>query len=636
MDKIKNFFSKNELFKANNANNNTTYGISNFLQANIFYLVLVVFIGIIIFYVVYLIKERKNMKGPKEIKPKLNIYRVDDNLRHKPVLNQRIECPKRINQYSFSFFIQLNEFYCNTGYWKAIIVKGQEVNNNTIPCGILYEKNIDAEDCFESYDGYKDTELKTILDSSLDTKIDVKDLSKRLQVICQAIKVDNNDTRDGTNLLCHAATHCNLFTQDGEKLKMSQGQCSNFVQDHKGYCDNIYKLDEKVARTGKVDIRKEKKGNYEIKYYDNYDNICSQDNLLEKYPELLPKNLDTLKDLKLINLSEKMDIRNGESRIDKTLEGCYDFESLGNIIEKEGIDNENNDILQECNKLALGKANYFGIKDNECYTIDLSKENELLQKIKKNNQECKYNNTYRTPVENNIFISRALRPEENILIKCWENIIDTYPIQNPGIWLHPYKNDLRIVLTTVSNDPQSEYDKYLNEMIHPYKETNFLKLKNYNIIPISEDIVESQINKHAFYSPGESINKCNRDMSNNNYYYKEYFDVKNIPIKEKFHFAIVVNEKSVEIYINGQLNTTQFLFGNPNYNSGPLHINPGKNENGGDLNLNGMITDFKYFNKSINYNNIINIMKEKSIIQEDENPLNNEELNSETQYYLDE
>lgn len=603
MDKIKNFFSKNQVFRANNANNSSSFGINNFLQKNIFYLVFVIFIGIAIVYIVYLIKERKNMKGPKKIKPELSIYKIDDNLQHKPVLNQKMECPKNINQYSFAFLIQLDEFYCNTGYWKAIMVKGHEMNNKTISCGILYEKDVDPDKCFDSYDS-PDPDLKSLIDSSLEKKVDVKDLSKRLQLVCQAIKVDNSTNNDdGTNLLCHSASKCNLFEQDKETLNMTKGQCANFVEEHKDYCNLVYKLDEKVARTANIDV--------ENKKYDNYDNICSQENLLDKYPELLPKNLDTLKELKLINLAEKMDVRNGESRIDKSLEGCYEFDNIETILDEEQLETTNNDILQECNKIALGKSNYFGIKDNKCYTIDLSKEKDLIIKNKLDNQDC---GNSREPKRNNIFISRALRPEENILVNCWENIIDSYPMQNPGVWLHPYKNDLRIVLTTVNNDPKSEYDKYVNEMIHPYKETNFRKLKNYNIIQIPTDVIE----KHAFYSPEESIDKCNREMSNNNYYYKEYFDIKNIPIKEKFHFSIVINEKSVEVYINGSLNTTQFLFGNPNYNSGPLHINPGKNENGKDLKLNGMITDFKYFNKSINYQNIKNIMNKKSVIQNEE------------------
>ena len=86
-----------------------------------------------------------------------------------------------------------------------------------------------------------------------------------------------------------------------------------------------------------------------------------------------------------------------------------------------------------------------------------------------------------------------------------------------------------------------------------------------------------------------------------------------------------MNEKLVEIYINGNLHTSQTLFGEPRYNSGPLHISPGKKDEGADLKLNGVITDFKYYTHAINYINIRNIIAEKSVIQNTESVILPEE-----------
>ena len=107
-------------------------------------------------------------------------------------------------------------------------------------------------------------------------------------------------------------------------------------------------------------------------------------------------------------------------------------------------------------------------------------------------------------------------------------------------------------------------------------------------------------------------NSCNLKSDSDQNYYREYFDVKNIPIKEKFHLAIVINEKLVEVFINGQLHTSQILFGNPQYNSGPLHISPGRKVNDQKLDLHGIITDFKYFRRALTFNQIRSILKEKS------------------------
>jgi len=708
MEQFKNYFvkannNKNVLFKGKNASNTNKglYAITHFMEDNITWFILACIVGLIIFYIVYIIKQRNNKSGSQRIKYDYTVYRVDDDVKHKPVQNKALECPMAINKYSFAFFLELNDFYCDTGYWKAIMVKGQELNEPNIKCGTYREDNTEEElsKCFDNYTGNEN--LEELEDYIKGGKIDLEShLNKRVHLICKAHNLDlKNGNSEAKDMLSHAAANCGLFANDEGEVRMSKGQCMNFINEHKDYCNMVYKVDEKVARDSSVKV-KDKDGKYinkdktERYYNDEYDNICSQDNLREKYPELLPKNLDSLKDINLINIAEKMDIKNGENKEDKSLEGCYDFTDINSIIgemkKETGEKIVPDNVLAECNRYTLGKANYFGINNNNCYTIELDKEKDLIDLVKSNpdakkpNSKCTNGESKnsRTP-DTNIFISKALRPEENILLTCWEKIINTYPTQNPGVWLHPYINDLRIVVTTQSENKKTEYDQYINEMIHPYKETSFSKLRNYNIEPIDiEDIIYTkearisdkqtlnisvaekeeqieskieEIKSHGGENKEEhsklindlqALTKEKEDLIkntdnnvvsentggcigkgefNNLSYYREYFDVKNVPIKEKFHIAIIINEKLVEIYINGNLHTSQTLFGEPRYNSGPLHISPGKKEEGADLKLNGVITDFKYYTHSINYVNIRNIIAEKSVIQNTESVILPEE-----------
>ncbi len=589
---------------------NILLNLKKYVKFNIIWLVILVFITLIVLIIIYIVKNRKKLRSTKKIKPDYQIYKVDTNFRQEPIKNLDLECPPDLSKYTFMFNIILNDFYVDTGYWKAIMLKGNEVSYNTTKCGVITIK--ENEECLNNYDDIVDDELNDYINSTIKNPIDIeKNLDKRLQIICKAIEVDNEKgDKSGSNQLCYPISNCNknIFTEKGENVNLTTGQCLNFINEHKTYCESVFKTRNKVSRNSSINEPKEK-------YFDDYDNICSQDNLLNKHPELLPKNLDSLKSMKLINSAKKMDVSNGEDRIDKSYEGCYNFEELekSNLLKKIGTyDNKYDDILQECNNNALNQSNYFGIKDNDCYSINLEKENQLSLKKQLNNKEC--GKEFRTPKEtNNIFISRALKPEENILLKCWENIVSMYPVQNPGIWLHPFKNDLRIMVTTINNDSKTNYENYINEMIHPYKETNFRNLKNYNIIPLDKE----DLDEHAFFKDeNDKNNKClqNKNISSETYYYKEYFDVTNIPIKKIFNLAIVINNKSVEIYIDGELVTTQFLFGSAHFNSGDLHISPGKNENGEDLKLNSIITDFKYFSKPLQSKDIKNVILSKPII----------------------
>ena len=216
----------------------------------------------------------------------------------------------------------------------------------------------------------------------------------------------------------------------------------------------------------------------EDRKFDNYDNICSDGNLREKFPELLPRNLSALKDVELINLAEKLDVKNGEDKENQTnLEGCYNF--VPSKFEDETTNLNGREVnLNNCNNIAIGKSNYFGLTntgtagspDYTCYTLKITEENNLGTK----KEEMCTNRIGNNDGGQHIYITKSLRPEENILRDCWEDLINTYPIQNPGVWLHPFINDLRIVVTTKSDT--DNYEVYQNENLHPYQNKNNLNV----------------------------------------------------------------------------------------------------------------------------------------------------------------
>ena len=91
------------------------------------------------------------------------------------------------------------------------------------------------------------------------------------------------------------------------------------------------------------------------------------------------------------------------------------------------------------------------------------------------------------------------------------------PDQYPGIWLGDKVNNLRIALTT---------DVPLNAC----------------------SAAKSSSDKNSITDTSRSI---------------EYLEVNNIPVGEWFHTVVVMRDRTVELYLNGQLTSTKVLIGNP-------------------------------------------------------------------------
>jgi hypothetical protein len=82
---------------------------------------------------------------------------------------------------------------------------------------------------------------------------------------------------------------------------------------------------------------------------------------------------------------------------------------------------------------------------------------------------------------------------------------------------------------------------------------------------------------------------------------QEIIPISNIPAKKWLHYALVVDQDSVDIYINGTLKIHQSLTQLPRQNSGTVHVGVG----GG---FDGKIADLQYYNYFLSANQVQSIM----------------------------
>ena len=106
---------------------------AEFVGKNMFYLVLVISFFILIgFMVKSLINNKARNYGP--LKTGYTTKLVSDVIRHNPVKNIHLECPRDPHKYSFTFFLNIDDFYCNRGYWKCVMIKGSPVSEKGTEC----------------------------------------------------------------------------------------------------------------------------------------------------------------------------------------------------------------------------------------------------------------------------------------------------------------------------------------------------------------------------------------------------------------------------------------------------------------------------------------------------------------------
>ena len=609
-------------------------------------------------YAIYHFTRKKNESSSGEC---YEYEYASDTIKHDPVKNNLLNCPPNPLNYSFTFFLEINDFYYNRGYWKCIMLKGTEVleSHRATRCveSIAERKTKSLETCqteneediYNCDSSGKDIENCNKLKATLNSNVilnpeDASDgLGNRLDVICRALKIGDK----GKDMVCDSAANCGLFSKTGQEtdsFPMRKGTCRTFLEKHKTYCDKVYALDKRVERRDNrernemimteaqrelaksggreeadiLEVRNNPNIDNEMRFAE-YDNICNQQNYLRDYPDLLPSEIEELNETDLINRTKKSSLNDASAENEPyNLEGCY---SLDDITEIGNTDDDLNskldglevsiqktEMLNLCNTKAeeLGYE-YFGIRTTAVAVVaDPSTSTVAEYKCYFCNKEDletktkKFVNCKRINIVNNhtnIYVTKVKKPGETIVKDCWQDIVENYPYQNPGVWIHPFTNNIRIILTTNSNEPHPSFMKHFD-----LPTTN--NKQNYSLRQI-EDI-----------SPAPEVSKCDLGALNTQKnYYREYFDILNVPINNEFHLGLIIAGKSASVYINGELNQTQNLFGDPTFNAGPLQINPGQKDYT-EIKLGGVVRDFKFCPKVLSTDDILNQISNRKSTQE--------------------
>ena len=662
---------------------------AEFVGKNMFYLVLAIGFFILIgFMVRSLINNKARNYGPLE--KSYTTQLVSDVIKHRPVKNIDLDCPRDPHKYSFTFFLKIDDFYCNRGYWKCVMIKGSPVEEEGTKCHESINKlgnaDPDSKCDVKALDKTKidaaklssNPDLALLLDKIAREKatgiiIEGKEhLFKKLDIICTAIQAGE----EGIKELAYAVAHCGFFRdENGDEFKMTEAVCQDYIKKHKTYCNKVYAIDKKVARQADLErirqitelesqiaaleknkesltennnnpnleerIRELKKRVNDSRKYDDFDSICSVDNLLNQYPGIIPDTVEVLQENDLINLSQKNKMDLIHSNPDTTnFEGCYNScHLLENKVEihksqantqyiygylSPAFDKNNNP--QICNSEALQKGydyygisplgNCFGLKTEDIKDLNTIEDSKCSLAERKGGPDT-YNfitsdpaiiEDYQFQCDSTtanrsdswaVYVSKVKEVGANIVSDCWRDLIERYPYQSPGVWLHPFVNNLRIVFTTNSKD---NYQRYINDLSHAAKGNPAnQEVKPVNISP----------DDHAALKSFPSESSCGvGTVPLTNFYYRESFDVLNIPINNEFHLAIIVNNQSVEVYVNAELKQTIKLFGNPTFNQGDLHINPETKPK-----LGGTVKEFQFFPEAIDYRNISKIMNNRKASQ---------------------
>lgn len=143
-------------------------------------------------------------------------------------------------------------------------------------------------------------------------------------------------------------------------------------------------------------------------------------------------------------------------------------------------------------------------------------------------------------------IYQGTNEESEMQFTTWGDVITKIPQQRFGVWIAPFTNNLRFVVGT-----KIPYDIH-TDGAHP----------------------RNQICK------GKNCYIRTEHMTDDNYYDLEYKDVKNIDINIPVMVAIVFDNKSFNIYINGKLKHNIHLSGEPVPLNNDCFVKPDKSYDG--------------------------------------------------------
>jgi hypothetical protein len=193
------------------------------------------------------------------------------------------------------------------------------------------------------------------------------------------------------------------------------------------------------------------------------------------------------------------------------------------------------------------------------------------------------------------------------------------PSQCPGVWLKKNKdgdkgvNNIELIInfdTFVVKDqnrPCSGLNEDCNDDLHRHCDNNKEYESQCNDLSKDEDKdkceekIECEWKENIAPVESKCINTCSNKL-------KETIKLHNIPYKRWFHLAIIVRNKEIDIYINGNLYDTFKLKGVIKQNHNDLLFGFTNSTNNQSLNS-SIISDFRYFNYAIPYYRLDNLLR---------------------------
>ena len=170
----------------------------------------------------------------------------------------------------------------------------------------------------------------------------------------------------------------------------------------------------------------------------------------------------------------------------------------------------------------------------------------------------------------------------------WNDLTQSIQEQSPGIWLHPNKNNLRIAFTVELNKDFCS----TNNLENTCNEKSYCMWDGLTCKPKKE---------HAFTDMEET------DYNQTDKTIVEYVDIENIPAKTMVNIGFTLEQKILNVYLNGKLHKIKKFLGVPVFNREDLHFNL-KDTYGGN------IYNFRYISDTIDaqkmltyYNKIPNV-----------------------------
>jgi len=165
----------------------------------------------------------------------------------------------------------------------------------------------------------------------------------------------------------------------------------------------------------------------------------------------------------------------------------------------------------------------------------------------------------------------------------WEDIIQKYPDQCPGLWLSPYTNNLRIAITTFAKKTLREIPDEPN-INYCTDRSCFTKHQS------DTKLTTSSTGYQAYTDP--------------KYRHIEFKDIKNVPISNVVFLGLVFNDNIIEVFINGKLTETIHLYGSPVFSRGDFYAKYEKT-------FRGDLYKVYYFPKDLKANEIRKLYKHK-------------------------